>query len=35
MPIPSASAEELYVRAREWVALTFEDAHQVVQLDDP
>jgi hypothetical protein len=25
----------LYARAREWAALTFEDVHQAVQLDDP
>jgi hypothetical protein len=35
VPVLGASAEDLYARAREWVALTFEDAHQVVQLDDP
>jgi hypothetical protein len=35
VPVPGASAEDLYARAREWVALTFEDARQVVQLDDP
>lgn len=33
--VPGSSADELYARAREWVALTFEDVHQVVQLDDP
>lgn len=32
--VPGASAAELQARAREWVALTFEDAHQVTQLDD-
>jgi hypothetical protein len=35
VPVPGASAEDLYARAREWAALTFEDVHQVVQLDDP
>lgn len=34
VPVPGASADELYARAREWVALTFEDAHQVLQLED-
>ncbi len=34
VPVPGASADELYGRVREWVALTFEDAHQVVQLED-
>jgi hypothetical protein len=33
--VTGASADELYARAREWVALTFEDAHQVLQLEDP
>jgi hypothetical protein len=32
--VPGVSAAELYGRAREWVALTFEDAHQVIQLED-
>lgn len=32
VPVPGASANELY--AREWAALTFEDAHQVLQLED-
>jgi hypothetical protein len=32
--VPGASAAELQARAREWVALTFQDAHQVTQLDD-
>ena len=32
--VPGVSAAELQARAREWVALTFEDAHQVMQLDD-
>ena len=32
--VPGASAAELQARAREWVALTFEDARQVTQLDD-
>lgn len=32
--VPGVSASELYGRAREWVALTFQDARQVVQLDD-
>ncbi|MVN79237.1 DUF4468 domain-containing protein [Hymenobacter sp. HMF4947] len=31
---PGVSADELYGRVREWVALTFEDVHQVVQLED-
>lgn len=35
VPVAGASADDLYARAREWVALTFEDVHQVVQLDDP
>lgn len=35
VPVPSATADDLYARAREWVALTFEDVHQVIQLDDP
>lgn len=34
VPVPGVTAAELYSRAREWVALTFEDAHQVIQLDD-
>lgn len=33
--VPGASADEVYARAREWVALSFEDVHQAVQLDDP
>ena len=32
--VPGVSAAELQARAREWVALTFQDAHQVTQLDD-
>ena len=32
--VPGASAAELQGRAREWVALTFQDAHQATQLDD-
>ena len=32
--VPGASAAELQARAREWVALTFQDARQVTQLDD-
>lgn len=32
--VPGVSADELYGRVREWVALTFEDVHQVVQLED-
>ncbi|QKG58339.1 DUF4468 domain-containing protein [Hymenobacter sp. BRD128] len=32
--VAGASADELYARAREWVALTFEDTHQVLQLED-
>jgi hypothetical protein len=32
--VPGVSAAELYGRAREWVALTFQDAHQVTQLED-
>ena len=35
VPVPGASADELYARAREWVALTFEDPHHVLQLEDP
>lgn len=35
VPMPGISAMELQGRAREWVALTFQDAHQVMQLDDP
>jgi hypothetical protein len=35
VPVPGASAAELQARAREWVALTFQDARQVTQLDDP
>ena len=27
VPVSGASADELYARAREWAALTFEDAH--------
>ena len=34
VPVPGVPAAELQARAREWVALTFEDAHQVIQLDD-
>jgi len=34
MPVPGVSAAELQARAREWVALTFEDAHQITQLND-
>jgi len=33
--VAGASADVLYARAREWAALTFEDAHQAVQFDDP
>ncbi len=33
--VPGLSAAELQGRAREWVALTFQEAHQVTQLDDP
>ncbi|HEX8326394.1 MAG TPA: DUF4468 domain-containing protein [Hymenobacter sp.] len=32
--VPGASAAELQARAREWLALTFQDAREVVQLDD-
>jgi hypothetical protein len=32
--VPGVSADELYGRVREWVALTFEDVQQVVQLED-
>ena len=32
--VPGVPAAELQARAREWVALTFEDAHQVIKLDD-
>jgi len=32
--VPGVSATELHARAREWVALSFQDAHQVTQLDD-
>jgi len=32
--VPGVPAAELQGRAREWVALTFQDAHQVTQLDD-
>ena len=32
--VPGVSAAELQARAREWVALTFQDARQVTQLDD-
>lgn len=34
VPVPGASADELYFRARRWVGRTFEDAHQVLQLED-
>ena len=34
VPVPGASADELYFRARQWVGLTFEDVHQVLQLED-
>ena len=34
VPVPGVPAAELQARAREWVALTFQDAHQVTQLDD-
>ena len=34
VPVPGVSAAELQARAREWVALTFEDAHQITQLND-
>ncbi len=34
VPVPGRSAAYLYARAREWAALTFDDAHQAVQLDD-
>jgi hypothetical protein len=34
VPVPDVSADELYGRVREWVALTFEDVHQVLQLED-
>lgn len=32
--VPGVGAGELQARAREWVALTFQDAHYVTQLDD-
>jgi hypothetical protein len=32
--VPGRSADDLYGRAREWAALTFEDVHQAVQLED-
>ena len=32
--VPGVAAAELQARAREWVALTFQDARQVTQLDD-
>ena len=32
--VPGVSAAELQARAREWVALTFEDVHQVIKFDD-
>lgn len=32
--VPGVGAGELRARAREWVALTFQDAHYVTQLDD-
>jgi hypothetical protein len=32
--VPGVPAAELQARAREWVALTFADARQVIQLDD-
>lgn len=32
--VPGVSADELYARAREWAALTFEDVRQAVHLDD-
>lgn len=32
--VPGTSAAELQARAREWIALTFQDTHQVTQLDD-
>ena len=34
VPVPGVPAAELQARAREWVALTFEEARQVIQLDD-
>ncbi len=34
VPVPGVSAAELQARAREWVALTFQDARQVTQFDD-
>ena len=34
VPVPGVAAAELQARAREWVALTFQDARQVTQLDD-
>ncbi|MFD1468031.1 DUF4468 domain-containing protein [Hymenobacter caeli] len=34
VPVPGRSAADLYARAREWAVLTFDDAHQAVQLDD-
>jgi hypothetical protein len=34
VPVPGFAAAELQARAREWVALIFQDAHQVTQLDD-
>jgi hypothetical protein len=32
--VPGVTAAELQARAREWVVLTFENARQVIQLDD-
>lgn len=34
VPVPGVPAAELQARAREWVALTFQDVRQVTQLDD-
>jgi hypothetical protein len=33
--VAGTSAEELYLRAQEWVAQTFEDPRQVIQFADP
>jgi len=33
--VPGKTANQLYVSAKEWIALTFKSANNVIQMDDP
>jgi len=35
VPIPGKTADQLYTIAREWYALTFKSAQDVIQMEDP